>query len=124
MQDEQMRVLKMVEEGKVSPEDGSRLLEAIRSKGARTGSGLDGAGGRALRIHVVGDDGEKVNLTIPLALAKLAVSFLPQSAVQAMEREGITVDELKRLISNVEGTAPLEIVDIEADDARVRITIE
>ena len=124
MQDEQMRVLKMVEEGKVSPEDGTRLLEAIRSKAGRRAPALQGAGGRALRINVLGEDGEKVNVAIPLVLARLAVNFLPASAIEAMEREGITVDELKQLIANVEGTAPIEIVDIEADDAKVKISIE
>lgn len=124
MQDEQMRVLKMVEDGKVSPEDGARLLDAIRNRRGRQVPALQGTGGRALRINVLGDDGEKVNLSIPLALARLAVTFLPRSAIQAMEKEGITADELKHLIASVEGTAPIEIVNVEADDAKVRISIE
>jgi hypothetical protein len=124
MQDEEMRVLKMVENGKVSPEDGARLLEAIRTKRAQGLPAVRGGGGRALRINVLGNDGERVNVSIPLVLARFAVSFLPQSAVQAMEKEGVTVEELKRLIADVEGSPPMEIVDIEADDARVRISIE
>ena len=53
MQDEQMRVLKMVEDGRVSPDDGARLLEAIRKKRAQPLSGLPAPGGRALRIQLL-----------------------------------------------------------------------
>ena len=110
-----MRVLKMVEDGKLSPEDGARLLDAIRNRRGRQVPALQGTAGRALRINVLGDDGEKVNLSIPLALARLAVTFLPRSAVQAMETEGITVQ-----VTPIRSKARLGVYEISRD----RIVVE
>jgi len=124
MQEEQMRILNMIEAGKLTPEDGARLLGALRKKRAQQALTVRGAAGKALRIQVDGPSDEKVNIAVPLALGRFVLNFLPRNAIESLERSGITADELRQLVAGVEGTAPFEVLNVEADDAKVRISVE
>jgi len=126
MDENRMRVLQMVEEGKLKPEEAVRLLEAIRGKEQGRLEGAQAAPGRCLRVRVFQGNTEKpqVNVTVPLALAKLAVKFIPRSALESLEEEGIKLEDIEQIISSIESAGPMRIVDVEADDAKVEVFIE
>ncbi|MYJ77391.1 MAG: DUF2089 domain-containing protein, partial [Caldilineaceae bacterium SB0670_bin_27] len=74
--EERMRVLKMIEEGKISAKEGARLLGALgksdeqaRRQRGTAEAGAEG-GGRWLRLRVSDTRSGKtrVNLTIPIGL--------------------------------------------------------
>lgn len=126
MDDERMRILAMVEEGKVTPEEGVRLMEALVKREQQALQVAPGGPARALKVRVMEGDGEetKVNVTVPLSLARLALKFIPRSALEALEDEGISPDDLSELIANVEKAGPMRIVDVQTDDAKVEVFIE
>jgi hypothetical protein len=126
MDEERMRVLQMVEEGKVTPEEGARLIEAISRRESKVVQVASGAAGHALRVRVTegGGDRAKVNVTVPLGLAKLALKFIPRTALEALEDEGISPDDLNELVSSIEKAGPMQIVDVQADEAKVEVFIE
>ena len=120
MDEERMQILKMVEQGSVSAEDAARLLDAIEET---TASPDKTEGGKKLRIRVtdIETQKKKVNLTIPLGLAKIAAKFVPPKTKQKLADEGVDVDTvLSQIVSENIG----KMVDIEADNEIVEISIE
>jgi len=76
MSDERARILKLLEEGKITPQDAARLLDAVGE-----GNG-DKPGNRFLKVKVTEDGSTrpKVSITLPVALVKLGMRFAPHSA--------------------------------------------
>jgi DUF4097 and DUF4098 domain-containing protein YvlB len=136
MNEEVLRILEMVRSGKVSPEEGEKLLAAIGS-GSETKSA---AGKRSmLRVRVDVKDPEKseqakVNVNVPLAIAKKAAGFvalIPKEAKAELEREGIDLNaiDIKGLIEMFEeGELGEELVNVVTGDetkgATVRVYVD
>lgn len=122
--EDKRRIMDMVKEGKISVEEAVRLLEAIepQATGPRPPSGAavmappaPPAKGIAkmLRISVSGE-GIKVNVNVPVSLAKFASSFIPPEAKQAMSAQGI---DLAGILDMLKGDLPEgRLVDVEIQD--------
>jgi hypothetical protein len=122
MHDERMQILKMLEEKKISAEEAARLLDAV-GEGEPQQPQQEPHGGKRLRVKVTdpGTGKQKVNLRIPLGLAKIAAKFIPPKAKKQLAEEGVDVDEV---LSQVMSENIGKIVDIESDDGLVEISIE
>lgn len=117
MEEEKMRILKMLEEGKISAEEGAKLLETIEEPSRREG------GKKFLKIRVFEGNLEKpkVNVNIPLGLIKLATHFVPESARTKMKEKEIDLDQIIQMIATgAEG----KLVDVEEEGERVEIFLE
>ncbi|HEX6270065.1 MAG TPA: hypothetical protein VFZ43_07520 [Anaerolineales bacterium] len=122
--EERMKILKMIEEGKLSAEEGTKLLAALSEKRVPTpprGPGMPGAP-RWLRIRVtdVRSGRSKASVQIPLALVdagmKIGAHFAP-------EVEGVDLSNvMEALRSGVTG----KIIDVtdEEDGEHVEIYVE
>ncbi|MBN1889838.1 MAG: hypothetical protein JW850_17715 [Thermoflexales bacterium] len=120
--EERLQILKMVEEGKITAEEGAKLLSAL-SGGARGEKPAEGgAGARWFRVRVVDlDTGkDKVNVNIPMGLVNVGIKM---GARFAPEIEGMDIDEI---VSAIKSGAQGKIVDVidEADGERVEIFVE
>jgi hypothetical protein len=124
--EERMKILKMIEEGKISAEEGSKLLAALRdSRQGGTGSlPSRGPGGAArwLRIRVtdVATGRSKAAVQIPVALVdagmKIGAHFAP-------EVEGVDMTNVMDAIrSGVTGKI-IDVID-EEDGEHVEIFVE
>lgn len=80
--EERMMILRMVEEGKISAEEGTRLLRALGSDEATTTQISTANPARHLRILVTDlvTGKQKVSVNIPLALVSIGLSFVPDNA--------------------------------------------
>ena len=90
--EERMRVLRMIEEGKISAEEGTRLLKAIEKSSKKPGrrpsapppSAPGENGGRWMRLRVSDTNSgrTKVNMTLPLGLVSMGLQvgarFVPE----------------------------------------------
>lgn len=121
--EERMKILKMIEEGKLSAEEGTRLLAALNSKRplASRGSVMPG-GAKWLRIRVTDTrtGRSKASVQIPLALVdaglKIGAHFAP-------EVEGVDMSNvMEALRAGVTG----KIIDVtdEEDGEHVEIYVE
>lgn len=121
MQEERMRILKMVEEGKVSADDASKLLDALAS--ARAPEEETQVGGKKIRIRVTDPRSGKqtVNLTIPIGLARFAAKLIPAKKKEQMLADGVDIDQI---ISQISTENIGKVVDIESEDSNVQVTIE
>jgi hypothetical protein len=92
-----------------------RLLEggAEREPQGRRGSSV-----RSLRLVIAGD-GEELRLALPISLARLLLSSLPDSAREDLRRGGIEADNLVEELSKAG-----EILEIKTSDGLIRIWIE
>ena len=121
--DERIKILQMLEDGKITPEEAATLLRAMEGGrgGAPRAPGLGGEG-RYLRIRVTDlDSGTgKVNVTIPLALVSAGLRIAERFAP---EFEGLDLQELEEVIVSGAYGKIVEVTDAE-DNERVEIYVE
>jgi hypothetical protein len=137
--EERSRILRMVAEGKLSPEEAADLLEALQP--ITTGAQSHSAGGspgfppmdpRELRREMrkrprnvviqVREGGEsKVNIRIPLSLTKAAGKFIPRQAQAHLSKYEINLQEFLDDLSEADSGTLLEVKDGEN---RVLIAVE
>jgi hypothetical protein len=129
--EEGKQVLKLLAEGKIDSEQAYRLLRAlgdIDGGGPKPPPppppprpGQPGARGRILRIRVTEGGEQKVNVAIPLAIARIGKMKLGSSGLVRghLSKFGIDLDELLRSID-----FPGRVVDIADDEDRVEIFVE
>ncbi len=133
MTSERQRILKMVEEGRITAEEGARLIDALdTAEGATAKAGrgpqrppVPPLPGRVVRIRVLDAETgvEKVNFWIPLALARLAGAMIPEAQRLEMERYGIRFSDLIHAVEAGTAGTVADIHDNERGD-RVEMTIE
>ena len=117
MNAERMKILKMLEEGKLSVEDASRLIQAVESsQEAETGSAP-----KWLRIRVHEGGVEKVKVDLPVSLMKIAMKFVPEDSKRRMEEEGIHLDQVLKQVQAGSGGKLVEVTD---GDQQVEIYVE
>jgi len=121
--EEGKQVLALLAEGKIDVDQAYRLLRAPGSwaTGGSSGGEAPRTGGRILRIRVTEDGEQKVNVAIPLAIARIGKMKLASSALVRghLGKFGVDLDELLRTVD-----FPGKIVDITDDDDRVEIFVE
>lgn len=110
MNDEQDRVLKLLEEKKITAEEASKLLDAIRRS-----EGGTGARNRFLKVRVFpkGSDRPKVNVTLPIGLVKWGMNFIPDEAKAKIEEQEI---DMKMISEALEKGITGKIVDVDEDE--------
>ena len=121
--EERIKVLQMLEEGKISADEATTLLRALDG-GQRATPGAPSASGenRFLRVQVTDlDSGKaKVNVTIPMGLVgaglRIAERFAPEFA-------GLDLEELEGLLSSGAIGKMVEVRD-EEDNELVEIYVE
>ena len=135
--DEGKQVLKLLADGKIDVEQAFRLLKALGDIDERPRGPTPplaptpptppepplppGARGRILRIRVTENGQQKVNVAIPLAIARVGKMKLASSGLIRghLSKFGIDLDELLRSID-----FPGKFVDIADDEDRVEIFVE
>ena len=136
MNEEIVRVLEMVKNGKVTPEEGEKLLSVI---GQSDNIQKKNPKYTMLRIRVDVKEPEKkdqakVNVNVPLSIAKKAaglLSLIPKDTKKELTEKGIDLDsiDLAELIEMFEdGELTEELVNVETGDnekgATVRVYVD
>ena len=137
--EERDRILGLLESGRISAEQAAVLLDAVAS--GRTGRAAAAASpassptprppAQLLRISIDavegGENKAKVNINVPLKLARFAARFLPKEARVELEDQNIDLGELLANLGDEVPDGPL--VDIDTSDetgaksAKIRIEV-
>ncbi|GAC1697804.1 MAG: hypothetical protein NVS9B6_06870 [Candidatus Limnocylindrales bacterium] len=142
--EEGRQILQLLADGKIDAEQAFRLLRAIGDiddpvgplkpppgppgPGRAPGQPDGGPGGppswmrgRVLRVMVTSAGKSKVNIAVPLAIARLGKAKLATSGLVKghLAKFGLDLDEL---LDNVQHSGPL--IDVSDGDDRVTITVE
>ena len=123
--EERMKILKMIDEGKISAEEGAKLLSALNTgqKVGSSGSVSLGAGGtRWLRVRVTDTSTgrSKATVQIPISLIdagmKIGAHFAPEVA-------GVDMSEVMDALQNGMSGKIVDVMD-EEDGEHVEIFVE
>ena len=126
MREDVLRVLKMIEEGKIDAEKGAQLIEALKGKdeGVDSVKKLPTTDEKFFRVRVDSKTGDKVNVNIPLNLIKSVIgSFGGKFPIKAQGYEGeIDMEIIKHALDN---DLTGRIVDVDsANGDKVEVYIE
>jgi DNA-binding transcriptional ArsR family regulator len=110
MSSERRQVLDLLAQGKITAEDAERLLDKLSRSTAGEGSSPGEAGPgepaapggrvRFLRVVVNSEDGDKVNIRIPLSLVRAGIKLravMPEHARRKLEAKGVDLEHLSIL---------------------------
>jgi hypothetical protein len=123
--EERLKILKMIEEGKISAEEGAKLLSALSgNQSGKGGPGFPGGAGmaRTLRIRVtdVATGRSKASVQIPIGLIdagmKIGAHFAP-------EVEGVDMSNVMDALRSGMTGKIIDVVDDE-DGEHVEIYVE
>jgi SHOCT-like domain len=127
--EERLKILKMIQEGKITAEEGVKLMEALESSKAVSGTGLPlegvaggGKGNRWFRVRVteLGTGKTRVNVRLPVNLInaglKMGARFSP-------EVQGLDMEQLKQYIQSGETGKIVDVYD-DDDGEHVEVFIE
>jgi len=134
--EEGKQILQLLADGKIDPDQAFRLLRAIGDIGEPAGPLKPPAPpgpprppgptpswmrGRVLRVMVTSGGKSKVNIAVPLAIARIGKVKLATSGLVRghLAKFGLDLDEL---LDNVQHSGPL--IDVSDGDDRVIITVE
>ncbi len=126
LHEERLKILQMVADGAITPEDGARLLEALEGgTEPTTAAGVDKPRRLKIRVTDTRTGRSRVNITLPYALLRAGLRLGAKFRVPGMDK----VDA--RLLQEVEsaflqGTEAGKIVDVidEEEGERVEIYVE
>jgi hypothetical protein len=124
MNEEKMKILKMLEEKKISSNEAMELLEELaRLEGKEARSAK--SAGRLLKIRVYeeGAAAAKINVNIPIAWSKFMAPFIEQKISQKLREKGHEMD-MEKIREALELGEIGKIVDINDGGNKVEISIE
>jgi hypothetical protein len=119
--EERLKILQMIQDGKISPEDGAKLLEALGRGAGRVGSrgAIAADDGRYVRIRVTDTTTgrAKVSVNLPLSLVSAGIG------IAARYSPGIEEEYLMDAIRSGLTGKVIDVIDEEQGD-HVEIFIE
>ena len=117
--EERMKVLKLIEEGKISAEEGAKLLAALADSRKTPTITLGGGGARMLRIRVteVRTGKAKVSVNVPMSLVstgiKMGARFAP----------GIEGEHMEALLEALKTGQTGKIIDVTDEEGGEHVEI-
>lgn len=125
MNSEKMKILEMIQDGKISADQGLELLEALDVSESNITIEKPN---RFLKIKVTNNGQKKVNVNIPMGIVKAAGKFatmgmkmIPENARKEMQKNGVDLSEInfEELIDLVDkGVSDGKLVDIDTQDPK------
>lgn len=135
--EERRKILNLVAEGKITPEQGEELLSALGRSSPPTIPPAPSQGElappqntlssekRILKLSVTTPEGDKVCLKLPLALASFALQFVPKKMLPIPSAEGAQEINLPNLLQSLTEVPDGQILKISSAEGKVvEITLE
>ena len=123
LKEERMQILNMIRDGKVSPEEGAKLLAALEtSQKSEVAANKSATQGKFLRVRVtdMSTGKTRVNVNLPLALVNVG---LKMGARFAPDLEGMDTNEIMEAIRSGAQGKIVDVEDVE-DAEKVEVYIE
>lgn len=134
MEESRRKILEMLSSGKISVDEATALLERLggaQGEPAPEETREEGGDGppRYLRVVVDSEEGDKVNVRVPLSLIRTGIklkALIPQKAADAISEKGFDLSDISSLDLDELVNALKELqVDVDsADGEKVRVFTE
>ncbi|XMB66665.1 hypothetical protein RI065_10230 [Mycoplasmatota bacterium zrk1] len=120
MSEEKMKILEMIEKGMVSAEEGATLLDSVDTHDKVTP--IKKGPFKMFKVRVLSKDGDKVNIQVPLSLAKIALSTGKginfNGKINGVDFEQLGLD-LEKILDMIDEGNIGKLVDIESADGDI-----
>lgn len=127
MSEELIRVLKMIESGVITSEEGQKLIEAMQKSEQKVARVNSHPIGRFLRLDILStEEGEKetVQINFPLNLAKVVLKMgIVQKQLNAKVGEKVNLD-IEEILALIDSEVIGNLMTIDTKDAKIRIWID
>ena len=127
MSEELMGVLKMIESGVITSEEGQKLIEAMQKSEQKVARVNSHSIGRFLRVDILStEEGEKetVQINFPLNLAKVVLKMgIVQKQLNAKFGEKVNLD-IEEILALIDSEVIGNLMTIDTKDAKIRIWID
>lgn len=127
MSEELIRVLKMIESGVITSEEGQKLIQAMQKSEQKVARVNSHPIGRFLRLDILStEEGEKetVQINFPLNLAKAVLKMgIVQKQLNAKVGENINLD-IEEILALIDSEVMGDLMTIDTKDAKIRIWID
>ncbi|WP_343290622.1 SHOCT-like domain-containing protein [Turicibacter bilis] len=127
MSEELMGVLKMIESGVITSEEGQKLIEAMQKSEQKVARVNSHSIGRFLRLDILStEEGEKetVQINFPLNLAKAVLKMgIVQKQLNAKVGENVNLD-IEEILALIDSEVMGDLMTIDTKDAKIRIWID
>lgn len=122
LKEERLQILKMIENGTITADEGAKLLAALEEGATRSQSTGTGGQARWMRIQVTDlkTGRAKVNVNLPMGLVNFGMKM---GARFAPDMENLDLNEIMNAIKEGAQGKIIEVED-EEDNERVQIYIE
>lgn len=123
LKNEKLQILKMIEEGKVSSEEGVKLLEALEGTSSKTLAGTPKA--KWIKIKVFDpDDKTNVDVNIPISLINIGLKIANKVAPD-FNKYGLDENEIHEIFESIKAGASGKILDINSENGeKIEIIVE
>ncbi|HEY3316621.1 MAG TPA: hypothetical protein VGL40_15260 [Bacillota bacterium] len=116
MNEERLQILKMIESGKITAEEGAKLLTAVE-----TGQGEEQTPHSAkflkVKVYDTRSGKAKVNVNLPLNLLDIAVRFIPK------DHEYTKGLDMVGLVEAIRGGAVGKIVEVDDEEEHQHVEV-
>lgn len=117
MNEEQLKILKMLEAKKITAEEAAKLLNALGEQTNSTSKSLK------VKVWDKTKGKSKVNVTLPLSLVKWGMKFVPEKAKIKLEEQNIDLSAVSEAIEK-DFTGKIVEVDDEDKNEHIEVYIE
>lgn len=125
MNEEIMRILKMVEEGKLNADKAKELIDALEQQNEQMIVVKD-YDNKMLKVNIESHEGDEVKIKLPVKVIKTIIKATGKLPMMSNNMDGININELMDIISNSLDSAVMgEIVNISsAEGDEVKVLVE
>ncbi len=123
--EEKTRILKLVADGSITPEQGAELLDALDGEELAVATSVESYDRKLLRIKVNSAEGDMVNVQLPVKAIKKMIKATGKLPISG-DMEGVDMEAISEAVGGfLEAELVGDIVTVEsADGGTVRIFVE
>jgi hypothetical protein len=125
--EERLKILKMIQEGTITAEEGAKLLKALTSSSQKPrvhkpSAQIGGAKWLRVRVTDMASGKSRVNVNLPLKLVDAGINIAAQFVPEEMDLDGIMTAVNEAINDNMIGKI-VDVVDSE-DGEHIEVFIE
>lgn len=123
--EEKTRILKLVADGSITPEQGAELLDALDGEELAVATSVESYDRKLLRIKVNSAEGDMVNVQLPVKAIKKMIKATGKLPISG-DMKGVDMEAISEAVGGfLEAELVGDIVTVEsADGGTIRIFVE
>ncbi len=117
MSQEKIRILKMIEDGKLSVDEATEILKSLDESPLELKKKAN-----KIKLLIKEKGKQKVEIGVPISLAKTVIKYIPRKVIKELEEQDFDIKEIVDALENdLEQTT---LVNVTEDDVEIILSVE